>query len=220
MTERLLEGAVRVSLILGGLGVLNRIDNVKTAIVCGAGCWGKIHPAYRTYSTSMGFHVDACQPRQPNAKGKVEAKVKLARLTVDPSEREFDTVGEIQAWTDARIQAWASKAICPATGTPVLQAWEAERGLLRPLPALLPEPFDVSVTRPVHRDCMVHFEGRQYAVPFTCVGRHVEVRGCAGRVQILFEAAVIRQYPRSTAQRILLDGVLPARLHELTERLR
>ena len=86
------------------------------------------------------------------------------------------------------------RTICPATGTTVAQAWEAERALLRPLPALLPEPFDVVVTRPVYCDCTVHFEGRQYMVPFTCVGRHVEVHGCASTVQILFEGKVIREY--------------------------
>lgn len=190
---------------LGGVAAVNRIDNVKTGVSQGAGSWGTIHPTYRTYSTSMGFHVDACQPRQANAKGKAESKVRLSRLRVDPSERDFSTVGEIQTWTDDRVEDWSRRAICPATGTTVAEAWAAERPLLRTLPDFLPEPFDVVVTRPVHRDCMVYFEDRQYPVPFTCVGRHVEVRGCASKVQILFAGAVIREYPRRTAQRILID---------------
>ncbi|MEM7205666.1 MAG: hypothetical protein AAF628_35765 [Planctomycetota bacterium] len=41
---------------------------------------------------------------------------------------------------------------------------------------------DVTVTRPVHKDCAVNLEGRQYTVPFAFVGRQVEVRGCAGTV--------------------------------------
>lgn len=190
---------------LGGVAAVNRIDNVKTAIASGAGCWGVIHPAYRTYSTSMGFHVDACQPRQANAKGKAESKVRLSRLRVDPSSRGFESVDEVQCWTDERIGVWAGTAICPATGTTVAEAWASERALLRPLPDLLPEPFDVVVTRPVHRDCMARFEGRQYPVPFQCAGREVEVRGCAGKVQILFEGRVLREYPRATAERVLID---------------
>jgi hypothetical protein len=153
----------------------------------------------------MGFHVDACQPRQAQAKGKAEAKVRLSRLRLDPAERDFPSIAVIQSWTDERIEAWSRRAICPATGTSVAEAWERERRLLRPLPDFLPEPFDVVVTRPVHRDCMVHFEDRQYPVPFTLVGRHVEVRGCAGKVQILFEGRVVREYPRRTAARILVD---------------
>ena len=62
-------------------------------------------------------------------------------------------------------------------------------------------------TVPVHKDCMVHFEGRSYVVPFTYSGRDVEVRGCSGRVQIVDPqtAAVLISYPRHTQERILID---------------
>ena len=83
-------------------------------------------------------------------------------------------------------------------------AWEAELEHLAPLP-VLPEPFDIAVTRPVHKDCMVHFEGRSYAVPFQWVGLRVEVRGCASSVQILAEGRILREYPRHTQERILID---------------
>src|SRR5690606_35745196 len=104
-------------------------------------------------------------PRQAQQKGKVESKVRLSRLTVDPGERDFRSLEELQGWTDERLERWTWRAICPATGAPVAEAWAAERTLLRPLPVPLPEPFDVVVSRPVGRDGMVHFEGRQYAVP-------------------------------------------------------
>lgn len=41
----------------------------------GAGPWGRINPAYRCYARYVGFHVDACLPRCPEDKGKVESKV-------------------------------------------------------------------------------------------------------------------------------------------------
>lgn len=82
--------------------------------------------------------------------------------------------------------------------------YERERECLAPLP-LLPEPFDVAVTRPVGRDALVRFEGREYAVPFAHVGRRVEVRGCAGRVQILAEGRVVQEYARGTQERLLID---------------
>lgn len=67
------------------------------------------------------------------------------------------------------------------------------------------EPFDVVVTRVVERDCTVVFEGRRYAVPFEHVHRAVEVHGCAEVVQIWANGTAIRQYPRKTRERILLD---------------
>ncbi len=188
---------------LGGIAAVNRIDNVKTAIARGAGAWGEIHPVYRAYARAVGFHIDACAPRQPQAKGKTEAKVRLSRLWVDLGQAHEGLEG-LQAETDARVERWAQRAICPATGLTVQASWERECERLAPLP-ILPEPFDVAVTRPVHHDGMVYFEDRQYAVPFAHVGARVEVRGCAGTVQILAGGRVVRTYPRRTATRVLID---------------
>lgn len=189
---------------LAGVPAVNRIDNVRTALASGAGPWGTIHPAYRAYARAVGFHIDACLPRDPEAKGKAEAAVRLSRLKVDPGPRRFDQLEELQHWTDERLEAWTRRAICPATGKTVEASWHAELKLLRPLP-ILPEPFDIVVTRPVHKDCMVRFEERSYPVPFEWVGQRVEVRGCLGRVQILAGGQVIREYPRHTDERILID---------------
>ena len=113
----------------------------------------------------------------------------------------------LQSWTDADRADRATKRICPATGLSVAASWEAEKPFLRPLPEFLPEPFDLVKTVPVHKDTMVHFEGRSYAVPFAYTGREVEVRGCSGRVQILDPqtACVLMSYPRHTQERILID---------------
>ena len=189
---------------LAGVAAVNRIDNVKTALASGAGPWGTIHPAYRAYSQTVGFHIDACLPRAPEAKGKVEAKVRLSRLRVDPRRRCFDSLEELQHWTDQRLQTWSTRALCPATGLTIEESWQQELERLRPLP-ILPEPFDIAVTRPVHKDCMVRFEERSYPVPFQYVGQRVEVRGCVGKVQILAEGQVVREYERHTVERILID---------------
>lgn len=189
---------------LGGIPAVNRIDNTKTAMIEGAGAWGTVHPTYASYARSLGFHVDACAPREPQQKGKTEAKVRLCRGLIAPLGDRFDGLADLQSRTDERVEHWIDRAICPATGRTIRETWEEERALLRPLP-ILPEPFDVTVVRPVHRDCTVHFEQRQYTVPFEHVGRHVEVRGCAGKVQIVAANKVVREYPRRTEQRLLLD---------------
>ena len=189
---------------LGGIPAVNRIDNPKTAMSHGAGAHGTVHPVYASYARSVGFHVDPCAPRQPQQKGKTEAKVKLARHLVEPMGRSFCGIEDLQARTDESVESWSKRALCPATGETVAASFEHERGFLRPLP-LLPEPFDVSVLRKVHRDCLVHFEGRQYAVPFRFAGREVEVRGCARHVQIVADGEVQKSYPRGTAERLLID---------------
>ena len=184
---------------LGGVAAVNRIDNLKTGIAHGCGAWGQINEQYRVYARMMGFHVDACEVRAPEQKGKTERRVGDCK-GLNVQDRRFDGLAGLQSWTDADRAERARKRICPATGLSVADTWEAEKPSLRPLPALLPEPFDLVRTAPVHKDCTVHFEGRSYVVPFTHSGREVEVRGCSGCVQVVdpLTATVLVSYPRHT----------------------
>ena len=190
---------------LGGVPAVLRIDNVKTAIATGGGSWGKINETYRRFATQLRFHVDACQPRHPQGKGKVERHAQDLRLVVDPRKEHFDDLAALQAATDSRLEDRARELICPVTGKLIAEAWEQERRLLTPLPAAMPDPFDVVVYRPVGIDCMVNFEGRRYSVPFRFVGQLVEVRGLAGRVQVLKDTAVIADHARGTAELLVRD---------------
>lgn len=199
-----LEGHNEAFQRLGGVAAVNRIDNVKTAIVRGAGSWGQVNQVYYAYARAVGFHIDACQPATPNAKGKVESKVRLTRLRANPGRNRFDSLAHLQEWTDRRIMHWAEQAVCPVTGKSVRASWEAERNRLRKTDRL-PQPFDVVVSRPVGRDCLVHFEGRSYCAPFQYVGKLVEIRGCATTVQIWADGALQREYPRRTEARLLID---------------
>ena len=189
---------------LCGVAAVNRIDNVKTGIASGAGAWGVINETYRTYARAVGFHVDACSPGEGNAKGKVEAKVRLSRLLGDVGRRSYDSLEHLQEVTDRRLEAYCKRTVCPATGKTIYESWEQEMDHLASLP-ILPEPFDVVVTRPVHKDCMVNFENHSYPVPFVHVEQVVEVRGCAGKVQILSEGRIVREYPRNSEERVLID---------------
>jgi hypothetical protein len=94
------------------------------------------------------------------------------------------------------------------TGTSVLEAWQSERELLRPLPALLPEPFDLIRTCKVHKDCTIRFEGRTYTVPFCYAYGTVEVRGCSGVVHIVDRKTgeIVKEYPRNTEKLLLVDS--------------
>ena len=164
-----------------------------------------INETYRRFAVQLKFHVDACQPRHPQGKGKVERHARDLRKTVDPRRDVFDSLEDLQAVTDARLDDRARRLRCPITGTSIAEAWEQERRLLTPLPETLPEPFDIVVRRPVGIDCMVNFEGRRYSVPFRFIGQEVEIRGLAGRVQFLKNAQVIAEHPRGTAALIVRD---------------
>lgn len=190
---------------LGGVAAVERIDNEKTAIARGAGPHGEVHGVFRAYARSLGFHVDACEPRSPEQKGKVEREVRSVRGWL--GGRRFSSLAELQAHTDRRLEAEAQRRICPATGKTVAESWAAEQALLRPLPEVLPEPFDLVRSCPVHGDCTIRFEGRSYVVPFAYAQGQVEARGCSGVVQVVDPktGALLVSYPRGTAERILID---------------
>jgi transposase len=188
---------------LGGVPAVLRIDNLKTGVARGAGPWGEVNEAYRVYARSVGFHVDACLPRSPEHKGKVENKVRFVkrRLRLAGS---FAGLAELQGVTDEQLAFSDARRVCPATGRTVQQSWQAEQARLRPLP-ILPEPFDLTATRTVGRDCTISFEGRTYSVPFRLCGLMVEIHGCVGVVQVWHDGRVVAEHPRHTPQRLLID---------------
>src|SRR3954465_10174945 len=132
---------------LGGVPATVRVDNEKTAMARGAGAWGTVNPTYRRYATVLHFHVDACPPRQPRAKGKVERRVRDQRFALDPRRQAWTDLADLQQWTDARLDALAHERICPATGTSVAEAWAGDQRSPPPLPAALPPPFRVGACR-------------------------------------------------------------------------
>jgi transposase len=189
---------------LDGVPATVRVDNERTAVGHGAGPWGELNASYRTYARAVRFHIDACLPRHPEAKGKVERGIRTERGWREVTRRRWSDWDELQAWTDARTLEEAGRRTCPATGTTVLEAWEAEKRFLAPVP-LLPEPFDVAVTRAVAPDCTVAFEGRRYSVPFEWFDRRVEVRGCARTVQVYAGGEIVAEHPRRGRERIVID---------------
>ena len=190
---------------LGGVPYVVRIDNLKTGVASGAGPTAQINPTYAAYAAQMRFVVDASRAYTPTDKGKVEAKVKLARRGLRPEGRQFFSLDELASWTDAAVQRRMRLLTNPVTGTSVDEAWREERGALQTLPPFAPLPFDVVVARAVAGDCLVSFEGRRYSVPFALTGRMVEVRGAAGEVLIYADGVLVARYPRHTKRRLLID---------------
>ena len=189
---------------LEGVAATVRADNEKTAVSRGAGAWGELNESYRKYARAVRFHIDLCPPRSPRFKGKVERGIRGDRTWREIEERDWESWDELQAWTDRRVLHEAERRICPATGTRVIDAWEAEKRFLAPVP-LLPEPFDVAVVRGVADDCTVGFEGRRYSVPFELFHQRVEVRGCSHVVQVYSRGAIVAQHPRQGRERIVID---------------
>jgi len=200
-----LDGHNRALSFLGGVPLTVRIDNLKTGVKRGAGVWATLNDTYRAYADQLGFLIDPTRPRSAQDKGKVERRVQDVVGGVVQKGERFVTLDDLNQAAAERILERAKKLINPVTGDSVYDTWLAEREVLQALPDPLPIPFDVQVTRRVGRDCLVSFEGRQYAAPFAHAGRTVQVRGAPGTVQIIANGEVVQEYPRGTKARLLID---------------
>ena len=190
---------------LEGIAAVNRIDNLKTGVAKGSGSTAQINTAYAGYARTMGFHIDPHHARQPQQKGKVERRVGAFKQL--DLQRIFDGLPDLQNYTDETLRRDSVIRKCPVTGLSVHQTWRDEQPLLRPLPAGLPEPFDLIKQAAVHKDCTIRFEGCTYSVPYRFAGASVEVHGCSGSAQIVDpqSGAVLKQYPRQSEALLLID---------------
>ena len=189
----------------GGVPLWVRIDNLKTGVAQGAGPTAVLNGSYEAFARACGFGVDPCRRATGSDKGKAERGVRTFRQAYGPLLRQsWPTWESLQAALDERSYTLMDRLLCPVTGEPVREAFEAERRLLKPLPGL-EEPFDVVVARAVSRDCLVSFEGRRYSVPFRWAGRQVEVLGTLRHVVIRAEGAEVARHPRGGKPLLVLD---------------
>jgi transposase len=189
----------------GGVPLWVRIDNLRTGVASGAGATAVLNRSYEIFARSCGFEIDPCRPATGSDKGKAERSVRTFRGSFgDLLRLDWLSPEALQGALDERALELAERLTCPITGTSVWEAWQLERPLLQPLPRL-EEPFDVVVSRRVHRDCLVSFEGRRYSVPFPWVGRTVEIMGTHRHVVIRAEGREIARHLRHTQAILVLE---------------
>ncbi|RMF05939.1 MAG: IS21 family transposase [Alphaproteobacteria bacterium] len=189
----------------GGVPLWVRIDNLKTGVARGAGPTAVLNRAYRVFARTCGFEIDPCRPAKGSDKGKAERGVRTLRSAFGPVlRRGAGSLEELQGLLDQEARRLMERLTCPVTGTAVLEAWQAERRTLQPLPTMA-EPFDVVVSRRVSPDCLISFEGRRYSVPFAWVGRHVEVWGTLKHVVIRGGGREVARHARHSRARLLID---------------
>ena len=189
---------------LGGIPQMIRIDNLKTGVSRGSGVWGELNQSYKSYSDQVGFLINPCRVRSPGDKGKVERRIRDQRVVL-PANEQYADLSDLQGKTARQTLERSRRLICPVTGKSVYDSWQEEKILLQPLAQHLPSPFDCEVRRKVSRDCLVHFEGHSYSVPFPYTGRTVSVRGCSGEVEIWHDGQLLKTYPRHTDCLQLID---------------
>jgi transposase len=172
-------------------------DNMKTAV--DAIFTGRERAYNRRFQQMCGHYLVepvACTPASGWEKGQVENQVGTVRQRFFSPRVRVKSYEELNAWLEDRCVAWAKAHRHPELpDTTVWEAFEAER------PSLVPYrgPFDGfhAVPAAVSKTCLVRFDSNKYSVSASAVGRPVEIRAYAERIEIRQDGRVVGEHRRA-----------------------
>jgi len=195
--QAFLEGHANAFAFLGGIPAKVRYDNLKAAVVKVLRGRRRVESdrfvALRSHYLYESFF---CEPGQKGAheKGGVEGEVGRFRRGNLVPVPEVESFEELNALLRGACEAGLGRRIA-GRETTIGEALVAERPALRPLPA---ERFDATEIASVRVDSksMVTVRQNRYSVPCELLGRRVEARVGARRIEILSAGKVIAAHER------------------------
>ena len=172
-------------------------DNMKTAV--DAIFTGRERRYNRRFQQMCGHYLVepvACTPASGWEKGQVENQVGVVRRRLFTPRVRVKSYAELNAWLLDRCVAWAKAQAHPeAREKTIWEMLEAER------PSLVPYrgPFDGfhAVPAAVSKTCLVRFDNNKYSVAAGAVGRPVEIRAYADRVELRQDGRIVGAHARA-----------------------
>lgn len=182
-------------------------DNLKAAVLNGAGRHACFHPEFLALCGYFCLQPVACARRDPESKGVVEGNVRYVKRNAlagraDQLLRFEDSLTLAPYWRDqvANLRQHETTHERP------IDRFPHERALLRPLPAL---PFDTDEVVPaiVSPQARIKFDGNRYSAPPSLVRQPITIRANREEVRLLHQGQVVAQHVRSYERQQVL--VLP-----------
>ena len=171
-------------------------DNMKTAV--DTVFVGKDRAYNRRFVQMCGHYLVepvACTPGAAWEKGQIENQVGVSRQRLFTPRLRFKSYDELNAWLLDRCVAMAKAQAHPEVrDRTIWEVFEAERASLIPYAG----PFDGFHVIPatVSKTCLVRFDNNKYSVSASAVGRPVEIRAYADRVEVRQDGRVVGEHRR------------------------
>jgi transposase len=183
------------------------VDNLKAAVINGSGRAACFHPEFLALCGSYCMQPIACERRDPESKGVVEASVRFVKRNAlagreDELVRFEDYVALAPRWRD-RV---ANVRMHETTRERPVDRFQQERSLLRALPTI---PFDTDEIVPaiVSPHARVEFDANRYSVPPHLARQTVTIRANGHEVGIVHQSQTVARHSRRYERRQLI--VLP-----------
>ena len=179
-------------------------DNLKTAVINGSGRAACFHPEFLALCGHYYLQPIACERRDPESKGIVEAKVRYVKHNAlagrsDELVRFEDYVALAPRWRDEI----ANVRIHETTRERPVDRFQKERSLLRALPTI---SFDTDEIVPavVGPHARIEFDANCYSVPPHLVRQTVTIRADRDEVRILHQGQIVARHSRCYDRRQLI----------------
>jgi transposase len=172
-------------------------DNLKAAVLNGSGRHACLHPEFLALCGHFCLEPIACERRDPESKGTVEAGVRYVKRNALAGRED-----ELLCWDDYRQLAvtWrdevANVRLHQTTRQRPVDRFAQESGVLRPLPGFA---FDTDEVVPaiVSSHARIHFDGNRYSVPPALQNATVMIRASDTQVRVIANGDVAACHDRS-----------------------
>lgn len=185
----------------GGVPQILVPDNLKTGVTSPDHFEPVLNPAFSEFARFYGVAIIPARSRKPRDKAKVENAVQqVERWVLAPlRNRTFFSLEELNEAIALQVTLVNNRTMKGPDASRDQLFEELDRPALRPLPQ---GRFSYAAWKraKVAPDYHVEFEGHRYSVPFSFVGKHVELRITESTVEIFLGGKRICTHTRSLSR--------------------
>lgn len=196
----------------GGVPACVVPDQLKSGVKTACKYDPEINPVYAELCAHYGVAVVPARPREPRDKAKAESGVLVAqrRILAALRNRSFFSLAELNQAIAGELEK-VNDRLMQGIGKSRNQLFEeTDQPALGPLPH---ERFQLRTWKKakVHIDYHVTVSGSWYSVPYTLIGREVEVCLTATTVEILHDGRRVASHARTHTRNVYVtvDGHRP-----------
>jgi transposase len=171
-------------------------DNLKAAVISGSGRHACLHPEFVALCGHFLMQPIACERRDPESKGVVEAAVRFVKRNALEGRREqFVTWNDYVRFAPYWRDQVANVRMHDSTHERPIDRFQSERLRLRHLPDI---PFDSDevISTVVTPHARVRFDSNRYSVPPQFVRKPVTLRASDTSLRVLHEGVEIARHER------------------------
>jgi len=177
----------------GGACTRCMIDNTHVVVSQGTGDSMIPAPEMEAFAERLGFVFCAHEKGDANRSARVERNFHYV-------DRNFLAGREFADWEDLNLRAreWCEKAnakVKRVLHTRPIDLFAREQPFLKPLPAYVPEVYRLH-HRIVDIEGYVHVHRNMFSVPYQLIGRQVEVRESATRIDVFQGPRMVASHAR------------------------